>query len=234
MGNLGSLLVVLISGIAAYRIRFDRWDVDNPYLVSLLLGLLLCSVVLPATGAYRREFRWDPFRKTRRLLAGWALVVTSMVVLAALLKVSADYSRIWFGSWVVITALGLGCIAFVEYTWLVRQARKGRYQRQIVLVGNGPAAQRIEAKIAQDPAMQLIIIDRFGQDWGGEATRPLDTLEAYIAEHRPAEVWIAAENNQPGFLESALRALRNATADVHVVPDLHQYRFLNQKVDEWQ
>ena len=47
MGNISSLLVILLSFIAAYFLRFDNVNLTNTYLVVLLVGLLISSVILP-------------------------------------------------------------------------------------------------------------------------------------------------------------------------------------------
>ena len=114
MGTLSSLLVVLVSFLLAYWMRFESFAMDNSYRMVLLTGLLFSSVIFPATGAYRTEFRWDIMRRLRRLIAGWALVVITLVSSATLLKVTADYSRIWFSLWVVFCSAGLMIATLLE------------------------------------------------------------------------------------------------------------------------
>ena len=75
MKNLQSQFVILLACLIAYQIRFDTFQLMVNYIIAVLFGMLVASVILPATGAFRREFRWAFLRKTRRLVAGWALVV---------------------------------------------------------------------------------------------------------------------------------------------------------------
>ena len=96
MKNLQSQFVILLACLIAYQIRFEIFQMTTNYIIVLLVGMLIAAVILPATGAFRLEFRWAFLRKTRRLIAGWALVVMILVTMAALLKVTSDYSRIWF------------------------------------------------------------------------------------------------------------------------------------------
>ncbi|MBT8062205.1 MAG: undecaprenyl-phosphate glucose phosphotransferase [Xanthomonadales bacterium] len=232
MGNLASLLVILVSCVLAYFIRFDTAVLSNAYLLALLSGLLLSSVVLPATGAYRDEFRWDPMRKLRRIVAGWALVVMMLIAAGALLKVSANYSRIWFGSWVLISLAGLITLSLLQYAWTRMSGRSDK--RRMVLVGSGAAAGRVERRLANDKTRNFDVMARFGERWAEQSTLPITDLGDYLAEHQVDEVWVAVElENQP-LLDSALAALRDSLVDVYVVPDLHQYRLLNQNVSEWQ
>ena len=234
MGNISSLLVILLSFIAAYYLRFDNVNLTNAYLVVLLAGLLISSVILPATGAYRTEFRWDLMRKMRRLIAGWALVITTLVAVAALLKVSADYSRIWFGSWVLTGCLGLIATTLMQFAWLRFAKRSKRNRKRMVLVGSGEAAARVERRLARDRAMQRDVVARFGISWPGLSVKPVSELRDYISQHCVEDVWIATALEDKKLMESALDALKDSVVDVHVVPDLYQYRLLNQKISEWQ
>jgi hypothetical protein len=61
-----TLLVVLVTCLLAYGIRFGYSALPAGYVVALLLALLLAAIVVPATGAYRREFEWAFGRKLRR------------------------------------------------------------------------------------------------------------------------------------------------------------------------
>jgi putative colanic acid biosynthesis UDP-glucose lipid carrier transferase len=234
MGNLASLLVILLSFVAAFSMRFGSSPLDGAYLNALLAGLLLCSVVLPASGAYREEFKWDFARRVRRLVAGWALVVTALVAIAALLKLTAVYSRIWFGLWVLFGVAGLLVMGATQHAWLRYSARSGRNRRRMVLVGGGEAAERIEARLSGDSNPHFDIVARFGKAWSDEAVAPLDNLSQYLVDHSVDDVWIATDLDDRLLLEQALDALKDSVVDVYVVPDLSQYRLLNQQVTEWR
>jgi putative colanic acid biosynthesis UDP-glucose lipid carrier transferase len=234
MGNLTSLLVIILSCVLAYYFRFDAAALPNSFLQVLLIGLLLASVMLPATGAYRTEFRWDPMRKVRRLVAGWALVVTSLVAAAALFKVSADYSRIWFGLWVLFSCAGLIMMSMLQFFWIRFSGRSARNLKRTVLVGSGDAAERVERRLERDKTAHIRVVARFGRPWSGQDVRPVSGLREYMSDSPVDDVWIAVALEDKELLECALDALKDSVVDVHVVPDLYQYRLLNQNVIEWQ
>jgi putative colanic acid biosynthesis UDP-glucose lipid carrier transferase len=234
MGNLSALLVILLSFIAAYAIRFTTSSLENTYLLVLLTGLLLSSVILPATGAYRIEFRWDVMRRMRRLIAGWALVVMTLLTTATLLKITADYSRIWFGLWVTFGFVGLVLLTLFQSAWWRYSGRLDRNRRRIVLVGSGESAARVESRLRAERNTQLELVACFGTPWSENEVESVTDLEAFIESNSVADVWIATEIDDRVLLESALDALKNIVVDVHVVPDLYQYRLLNQNVTEWE
>ena len=94
MENLRAVLTILLAFLLSYWLRFRFNPLPVDYLVTLLSGLLISSIVFPATGAFRDEFRWDVARKLRRLIAGWALVIMTLAAMAAILKVTSNFSRI--------------------------------------------------------------------------------------------------------------------------------------------
>ena len=234
MGTLSSLLVVLVSFVIAYWMRFESFAMDNSYRIVLLIGLLFSSVIFPATGAYRTEFRWDIMRRLRRLIAGWALVVIALVSSATLLKVTADYSRIWFSLWVVFCSAGLMIATLLESAWFRRFSGRNRNRKQLILVGSGEAAARVERRLATDKNLEFEIIARFGSQWEGRLISHVSGLAEFVAINPVDDVWIATELEDKAMLEATLDALKDSVVDVHVVPDLYQYRLLNQNVTEWQ
>jgi Undecaprenyl-phosphate glucose phosphotransferase len=233
MKNLQSQFVILLTCLVAYQNRFDTFQLPTGYIIVLLIGMLIAGVILPATGAFRREFRWAFLRKTRRLIAGWAIVVTSLVTMAAMLKVTSDYSRVWFGYWVVLGGLGLIASQLIEHGWQLHRRKHNRSVRRLVLAGGGGNGKRVERRILDDPDGGLELVARFGSDWTGENAFPIEQLADFVESENISEVWIAAPWEDRNLLDSALNALNESVVDVCVIPDLHQYRLLNQGIVEW-
>ena len=233
MRNVQTIMVILLAFLGAAWLRFGTMELAPPYLLALLVCLLLSSIIIPATGAFRHDFRWAFIRKFRRLMAGWALVIMSLVTLAAMLKVTSDYSRLWFGSFVLLGAVALFFSQVLEHGWQLRRRRSSSTLRPVVLAGGGDNGARVERRIEKDPDGELELLARFGDGWAGKEALPVDELAGYVAEHGVSEVWIAAPWDDHGMLESVLEKLKESVVDINVVPDLHQYRMLNQGISEW-
>ena len=227
------LLVIMVSYLIAYWLRFGYTALPQHYLVALLLTLVLSSIILPATGAFRSEFEWAFMRRLRRLIAGWAIVVLMLVSIAAMLKTTDLYSRIWFGLWILIASLGLVLVMLVSHAAAIRTRNRNRKNRKIVLVGSGQAAARVEERIQTDPASDMELVARFGKAWSEEPVFPVLDLADYVGGNNIHEVWIAAPWEDKTLLEDSLEQLKELVVDVNVVPDLHQYRLLNQGISEW-
>lgn len=214
-------------------IRFDTFRMTTDYIIVLLIGLLVAAVIFPATGAFRPEFRWAFLRKTRRLIAGWALVVMTLVTMAAIFKVTSDFSRIWFAYWVLLGGAGLLASQLIEHGWQTSRRKYSKSSRRVVLAGGGENGRRVEQRILDDPEGSLELVARFGNDWTGENIFSIEQLAGFVESERIKEVWVAAPREDYQLLESALNALNESTVDVNVIPDLHQYRLLNQGIVEW-
>ena len=227
------LLVIMVSYLLAHWLRFGYTALPQHYLVALLLTLVLSSIILPATGAFRSEFEWAFMRRLRRLIAGWAIVVLMLVSIAAMLKTTDNYSRIWFGLWILITSFGLVLVMLVSHAAAIRTRNRNRKNRKIVLVGSGQAAARVEERIQTDPASDMELVARFGKAWSEEPVFPVLELADYVGGNNIHEVWIAAPWEDKTLLEDSLEQLKELVVDVNVVPDLHQYRLLNQGISEW-
>ena len=228
-----TLLVILLSFLLAYALRFGNIALPPNYLIALLLTLTFSSVILPATGAFRHEFRWDILRKTRRLIAGWALVVISLISVTAIFKVTSYYSRIWFAYWVMFSVAGIFTVQLIEHGWQIHRKKHSKSVRRMVLAGGGDNGKRVEQRILDDPDGSLQLVARFGNDWTGENVFPIEQLAVFVESEHIAEVWVAAPWEDRELLESALNSLNELIVDVNVIPDLHHYRLLNQGIVEW-
>jgi putative colanic acid biosynthesis UDP-glucose lipid carrier transferase len=125
----------------------------------------------------------------------------------------------------------------VTHAAAVRSRKAGRNRRDIVLVGSGETARRLEQQIRNDPFSGLNLVACFGQPWSepgaDRETLPVEDLPAFVEEHGIQGVWIAASWADKDLLDRSLDALKASVVDVNVVPDLHQYRLLNQNISEW-
>jgi Undecaprenyl-phosphate glucose phosphotransferase len=228
-----TLLVILVTFLAGFWLRFPHQPLPPNYLIALLLTLVLSLIVFPATGSFRREFEWAFVRKLRRLLAAWTIVILVLVSLAAMLKITSYFSRIWFGSWVLLCYFGLIVMLLVSHYAAVLARRRGKDSRDIVLVGAGETARNVDERIAGDPYSGMNLLARFGRAWSDNEVRPIEELAAFIDTHAVREVWIAVPWEDKALLEQSLGALKESVVDVNVVPDLDQYRLLNQGISEW-
>jgi putative colanic acid biosynthesis UDP-glucose lipid carrier transferase len=228
-----ALLVIIVAFLLAHFSRFGYTALQDHYLIALLVVIVVSSIVLPATGAFRQEFEWAVIRRLRRLIAGWAIVLLVLISLAAMLKTTDYYSRIWFGLWVIYGTIGLSLTLLIAHWSAVRRREKNREIHRVALIGSGQAAARLEQRMQTDPTSEMKVVARFGQPWSDQSVMRLDQIASYLEENGIQEVWIAADWEDKALLQDSLEALRESVVDVNVVPDFDQYRLLNQSITEW-
>ena len=227
------IAIIIASFLAGYAAKFGHFQLTTDYLVVLLLSLLMVALIFPASGALRPGAKFTFTRRIRRLIAGWLLIAIILVTVAAMAKITADYSRVWFGTWILTGAMSLVLGEWLFTTLRRRSARWMSRRRRLVLVGEGSAARRVDETLSQDSHGDFTLIARFGNPWNQHETQALGALEEFISRESVDDVWIVSSISNSGLLDKALEALRESVVDVHVIPDLEQYRLLNQDMVEW-
>jgi putative colanic acid biosynthesis UDP-glucose lipid carrier transferase len=232
MNTAPQLASLFAAALAAYYLRFGNLQLEPGYLMAILSGLIIASIVIPATGALRPAFKLSPARVARRLLAGWSLVVTALVSMAAMLKVTADYSRIWFGYWVLFSAAALVVGPFARHIWTTR-VRAHRSANRLVLVGTGQPLDTVLDRLNSTAGSEYELVAVFADDDGVPGALSIGELELFVAENDVDDVWIAIPLKRSELLDEVLTCLRHQVVDIHVIPDFEHYRLLNQDISEW-
>ena len=232
MNTAPQLASLFAAALAAYYLRFRNLQLEPGYLMAILSGLIIASIVIPATGALRPAFKFSPARVARRMLAGWSLVVTALVSMAAMLKVTADYSRIWFGYWVLFSAAALVVGPFARHIWTTR-VRAHRSANRLVLVGTGQPLDTVLDRLNSTAGSEYELVAVFAADDGVPGALSIGELELFVAENDVDDVWIAIPLKRSELLDEVLASLRHQVVDIHVIPDFEHYRLLNQDISEW-
>ena len=232
MNTAPQLASLFAAALAAYYLRFRNLQLEPGYLMAILSGLIIASIVIPATGALRPAFKFSPARVARRMLAGWSLVVTALVSMAAMLKVTADYSRIWFGYWVLFSAAALVVGPFARHIWTTR-VRAHRSANRLVLVGTGQPLDTVLDRLNSTAGSEYELVAVFAADDGVPGALSIGELELFVAENDVDDVWIAIPLKRSELLDEVLTCLRHQVVDIHVIPDFEHYRLLNQDISEW-
>ena len=96
----------------------------------------------------------------------------------------------------------------------------------------GQAALNIEERIKNDPFSELNLVASFGNSRLKTEVLAIETLASFIEDQGIQEVWIAVPWEEKDLLEQSLFELKESVVDINVVPDLHQYRLLNQSISD--
>jgi Undecaprenyl-phosphate glucose phosphotransferase len=155
IGDAVTITSVSSVAITAYLYLTDGAEPLEPlrYAAVTLLGAALLIQHLAVAGAYRLERLHNFQRQARKVAIAWTTVFALLVTAGFLLKISAQFSRVWLVSWYVGTAFALLgtrlCVALVLQGW----TKRGLCFHTIAIVGaDGIGQQFIEAVTSKQGA----------------------------------------------------------------------------------
>lgn len=155
-------MIVAVAGIAVFIMYVgpSPYSVLN-YSLATLATATVAVFLLELTDSYQLATMRDPFSKFGRLVLVWSGAFALMSLAAFFLKVSEDYSRVWFGTW-----YASGLVLFIAFRLIMsrlirRWARNGRMERRAVIVGGGKPAEDLIRSIEQQPYNDIRICGVF-------------------------------------------------------------------------
>lgn len=226
--RLGDAVIICLAGYLALHVRrvLDI-PVEFPKDMAGYYGLIVVGALLFAvlSGEAYRSWRGAQMPAMLAKVAGrWLVVVGLLLLWLFAFKASQDFSRVWFGVWVVL-ALGLLWVErLVVYLVLRGMRRKGFNLRHVALVGSGAVAEDLQAQLIH-------------AGWSGyKLTLKVSEIDApalaRLAETDVDEVWLALPLGDEAAIRDALHALRHSTATIRFAPDLFTLRLINHGVSD--
>jgi Undecaprenyl-phosphate glucose phosphotransferase len=119
------------------------------YPATICFGALLMVVLLEMGDAYQVSALRHPISQFGRILVSWIGVFATLALAGFFLKVSAEFSRLWFGAWFGTGLLLLLILRFVLSSFIKRWGRNGRMERRAVIVGGGKYAEGLIRSLEQ-------------------------------------------------------------------------------------
>ncbi|NMG41280.1 undecaprenyl-phosphate glucose phosphotransferase [Chelativorans sp. ZYF759] len=160
--RLAEFALLVLAGIGV-----SLWYVGAPvaislqYLVTILSGGAIAVILLELSDGYRMSFLRRPGAKLGRLTLIWAGTLALIALAAFFLRISEDYSRVWFAGWFVTGLMALMVLRLVMARLIVRWARNGTMERRAVIVGGGKAAEALIRSLEREPANDIRICGIF-------------------------------------------------------------------------
>ena len=150
------------------------------------------------------------------------------MVLAFALKISAQFSRVWFFSWLISATLLICVERTAFYTVLRKWARAGRLTRNMVIVGAGDQAQKLLERLDRvgEPWIRIVGIfddrvDRTGPTvMGHPVLGTLDDLLGFAREHRVDDIVITLPWSADERLFAIINRLMELPVQVRLGSDL--------------
>ncbi|HEX7387944.1 MAG TPA: undecaprenyl-phosphate glucose phosphotransferase [Castellaniella sp.] len=229
MAAVFEFLLILLSGVAAYALRFDWKMPSSLYLVAALAIALVVVVTQALMGCYQSWRGTHFLHQLGRLYSGWLLALAILAGTAVLLHVSGMYSRIWF-----VGGVGLGCLAQTVFRSLLflalRRARaSGQNLKRVVVVQAGRGGDQVRARsgLLSEHGYQVVRTMVLGHSAEWESS-----LAAQVQDAGAHELWLCFSLDEGAMIRRIVHAVRNLLVDVRYLPDLGDLSLLNQQVGE--
>jgi FlaA1/EpsC-like NDP-sugar epimerase len=113
------------------------------YYSGIVLASFLTVIAFQLSGLYRLPVLNSIGMQRGRVALAWSGIFATLMLIALLLKVTEDYSRVWFLSWYAIGLIALLAARFALLRRIRRWMQQGRLERRIVIVGGGVRGQQL-------------------------------------------------------------------------------------------
>ncbi|MFO0687678.1 MAG: undecaprenyl-phosphate glucose phosphotransferase [Myxococcota bacterium] len=230
------LTLVALAWLAAYGLRFHAGipaPLGTPplaaYLYPLPLILPLFLVVFHAHGLYQARRMDSPLGEAGAVVRATAVAIL-LLAAATFFARGQAYSRLVIGIFsVLVPTLVVGCRSSIRF--VLRQARRRGFNlRYVLLVGSGPLAESVIARIAGRPEAGLRILGVVadgalgGQVAGAKVIGGYGDLKSILRAHRVDQLIIALSRHEAERFEKVVASLADEVVNVKIVPDLlHGY-----------
>jgi putative colanic acid biosynthesis UDP-glucose lipid carrier transferase len=243
----GGFFIALHRVLDACLIALTLWGANRalehdwaPMLTLALAGAIVLFLVL---GEARRLYAsWrlgsldDEFGN---VLAIWIFTCSALIVVAFLLKVSSNYSRLVTTAWFLCTPALLMTSRLAIRGGLRWLRRHGANMRSVAVAGAGPLADRIVKQLEESQSFGVRVAGIFDDRAAGrqaadgyDISRTAGTLHDMVELARRGEldyVFIALPMRAEKRVVELANQLADTTATVYVVPDLFVFDLMRAR-----
>ncbi len=166
-------IAIFAIGVGVYLTYVVPLDGFRPvFVIPSLLGAALTLIALQATDSYQISALRTHIKQLGRVLIAWTTVFAFLALAAFFLRISVEFSRIWFGSWYLGGIVFFVCFRSLVASMVHRWALDGRLERRAVIVGGGKNAEELIIAIESQPDNDVRICGIF-DDRTGDRSPPM-------------------------------------------------------------
>lgn len=230
------LSLVGLAWLAAYALRFHA-GIPAPlgipplatYVYPLALILPLFLAFFHANGLYQARRMDSPLGEAGAIVRATALAIIGLAAVTFFAR-SYSYSRGVIGLFSLLAPMAvIGFRSSVRF--LLRQARRRGFNlRYVLLVGSGPLAESVVARIERRPEAGLRILGVVadgalgGTVAGAKLIGGYGDLKSILRAQRVDQLIIALSRHEAERFEKVVASLSDEVVNVKIVPDLlHGY-----------
>lgn len=222
------LVAVVAASVIAKWAYVDLFLGDDQhvdiYLAAGLIGAAIAFISLRNQDFYTFDILASMRGQVRRILVGLAMAALILIGAAYAFKISVNFSRGWFISWFVLSAVLFLLGHFIVVQLLRRCMQAGLFVRNIAIYGGGEIAQRLIDRLTfkkDGPRLVGVFDDLPNEGTSGVGIAGgLSDLISLAQAERVDEVVIAIPLSQDRRIGRLIEELAVLPADIRLCPDL--------------
>ncbi|PCJ59137.1 MAG: undecaprenyl-phosphate glucose phosphotransferase [Rhodospirillaceae bacterium] len=226
---IGDGLAVFLTGLFLY-LAYLGWNAEDKaqlYVTAMVIQSAIIVTTFYFLGLYGFDSLLRHLYSIKRIILSVSILFLVLIGLAFALKLSFEYSRIWFFSWYLLTVAALSILRGTT-SYLVRSlARAGKLTRNLVIVGGGEQGVRLLEALEKhrEPWIRILGFfddrtDRIPCQLGNHRLQGnLDGLIEFSRHTRVDEVLIAIPWEAENRLLDIFRKLKVIPARIRLSPD---------------
>ena len=249
------LTLVVLGALIAHFIRFDSITLDPVYKVALVVVLISAALIFPMFDLYKPWRGMSIWSEVRALMLSWLCIAAVLPALVYLTKTGAEYSRLWFGYWMLITMILLMASRLIVRNVSRWARRKGLNTRNILIIGAGELGQQVSQNLQRSEWVGLNVIGFLDDDTAlhgkkledvpvlGDTSRLKELVEGTSIISSPTtssdvysksvdQVWVALPISEETKIREVCNVLENSAITIIFVPDIFLHGLLNHAVDD--
>jgi len=232
-------LCFLIAGLFSFWLRFADLDLNAPHRYLLILGSVLSIVSLSLFGVYKAWRGASIMSEVRSVLNATFSTFILLVITGFLTHSSDMFSRIWVVTWLICCIIMLTGYRIILRKTIGQLRAKGYNIRRVVIIGDGPLAQRVASSLTNTKNSGFIIQGFIG-DTDTSASSGLchpylgsiDDIDGIVRTYKADQAWIALPMEEAEKMERVQSALSTSSVTIRLVPDIFGFQLLNHSLTE--
>ena len=226
------VFLAVATALYLFYLGFDPGTVQTYAAVAIFqLGLNLVLMQNAALYEFNTIVAWP--NRMRHLVTLFGLVALLLVAAAFALRVSGQFSRVWFFSTVVCGAMATFAVRGVGRMMIGHLARSGKLVRNMAIVGASGQAQHLVARLREHEVPWKRIIGIFDDRRtrvareidGFPVLGNLDDLVGYVRRGRIQDVVITLPWSADERLVNIISRMRQLPVNIYLGSDLIGYHF---------
>ncbi len=155
------VLVVGISAVLAYWLRHDTLDMPFYYQSAIMLAAVFTLNFTQFAGVYRYSVLAHVPSQILRVLAAWAGVLVTLLIMSYFTQTSDWFSRAWVAIWMALAAAGFVAIRLAALLQLWRLRLRGELSTHIAIVGARELGRAVIRQLREDRVEDVRIVGVF-------------------------------------------------------------------------